>query len=160
MQPTTRRLLRLVALVALVVAASGFAWLLVGLARGGDSPFVVAAAAVSALLAGVGFWLLVAVGALRATRPAHDAPAPRPMPGPLAMPDAAALEDLPEPVTACPECGFVGIRMAGIQEGVWPGGGSMMKVVCPRCNYVGLPLEFARREDYAAFLAEMGAVPR
>jgi len=108
-------------------------------------------------------WGLVAVAAFVVSRASPDdeeaqrraaaRAASRPAPPPV--PDAAALADLKEPVTACPECGFVGIRMAGIQEGAWPGGGSMMKVVCPRCDYVGLPLEFAKREDYAAFLAEL-----
>lgn len=70
--------------------------------------------------------------------------------------DDAALGAVPEPVTACPDCGFLGIRMLGISDGVWPGGGEIGdKMTCPRCGYQGLAMRFERREEYGAFLREL-----
>ncbi len=71
---------------------------------------------------------------------------------PVGTSDIAAI---PEPVSACPDCGFLGIRPPGIQDGVAIGGGELIFQVCPRCGYRGVPVEFARREDYAAFVGEL-----
>lgn len=72
---------------------------------------------------------------------------------PVPVPAAEDLEGVPEPVSACPNCAFLGIRPPGVQDGVWPGGGELVGVVCPRCGYRGVPVEFPRREDYRAFVA-------
>lgn len=79
----------------------------------------------------------------------------RPRPRPVSMPTEEDLRDVPEPVSACPDCGFLGIRMPNVEDGVWPGGGQIMFQVCPRCHYRGQPLVFARREDYHEFIAEL-----
>ena len=70
----------------------------------------------------------------------------------------ADVSDLPEPITACPDCGYLAIRMPGIGDGLWPGGGETgSRMVCPRCDWQGLPVSFERREDYAEFLRELAA---
>lgn len=81
----------------------------------------------------------------------------RPVPRPVPPPSEADLRDVPEPVSACPDCGFLGIRMPGIQDGVWPEGGQIVFQVCPRCHYRGQPLTFSRREDYALFVDELAS---
>lgn len=84
--------------------------------------------------------------------PARARPRPAPMP---AVPDAE-LADLPQPVSACPDCGYLGIRMPAIGDGLWPGGGELGdRMVCPRCQWQGLPVRFDRREDYGAFLRDL-----
>lgn len=87
---------------------------------------------------------------------ATDEVAPRDVPRPV---EAPAREDelahVPEPVEACPDCGFLGIRSPGVQDGVFPGGGELVMQVCPRCDYRGMPVRFERREDYARFLREL-----
>lgn len=100
-------------------------------------------------------WLIA-----RRVRGEDDEPTdtPSPLPEPVSAP--AADDDLsfvPEPVQACPRCGFLGIRPPGVQDGVFPGGGELVMQVCPRCDYRGLPLRFDKREDYAAFLRELSA---
>lgn len=83
-------------------------------------------------------------------------PEPRVRPVPPVSPAGSDdLSGVPEPVKACPDCGFLGIRPPGIQDGVWPGGGELIFQVCPRCDYRGLPVEFQRREEYGAFLRDL-----
>lgn len=83
-------------------------------------------------------------------------PAPRVRPvAPMPPVQDADLADLPEPVKACPDCGFLGIRPPGVQDGVWPGGGELVFQVCPRCGYRGLPLEFPKRADYGDYLRQL-----
>lgn len=65
---------------------------------------------------------------------------------------AEALASVPEPVTACPDCGFLGIRAAGAAEGTWAGGGELTLSACPRCGYTGQPILFRRRAEYATFV--------
>lgn len=84
----------------------------------------------------------------------------RPRPRPVPSPTQEDLRDVPEPVSACPDCGFLGIRMPGIQDGAWAGGGQIMFQVCPRCHYRGHPIVFGAREDYAEFVRELAAAPR
>lgn len=87
-----------------------------------------------------------------------DMPKPRARPvHPIPPVAAADLEGVPEPVEACPDCGFLGIRPPGIQDGVWPGGGELVLQVCPRCGYRGLPVTFSKREDYGEFLEQLAA---
>lgn len=63
------------------------------------------------------------------------------------------LADVPEPVTACPDCGFLGIRMPGIGDRLWPGGGETgSRIVCPRCDYQGIAVSFDTRTEYGEFL--------
>lgn len=77
---------------------------------------------------------------------------------PIPPVDDATLADVPEPVTACPECAFLGVRMPEIRDGLWPGGGELgSRVVCPRCGYQGLAVRFETREDYGAFLRELAS---
>lgn len=107
-------------------------------------------------------WALIGVTVLGALWRAHPDAAvstgPRVVPqGPVPPPAGEDLAALREPVTACPDCGFVGLRMPGIRDGAWPGGGELVKMVCPRCGYQGMPVEFATREEYARFLRELAA---
>lgn len=88
------------------------------------------------------------------------APSPPPrrlrvQPPPVPVPSEEDLRDVPEPVSACPDCGFLGIRSPGVQDGVWPGGGELVFQVCPRCQFRGQPVVFRRREDYNRFVAEL-----
>ncbi|GEM_PF-4565900 len=70
--------------------------------------------------------------------------------------DDATLADLPQPLTACPDCGYLGIRPATVRDGAFAGGGTLLsQQVCPRCGYQGLPLSFEKREQYGAFLREL-----
>ena len=103
-------------------------------------------------------YALMRIG-LRLLRPEHVAaalearPHRRPPVRPVAPEDLAGV---PEPVTACPDCGFLGIRMLTLQDGVALGGGEIGdKMNCPRCGYQGLAIRFERREDYGAFLREL-----
>lgn len=91
---------------------------------------------------------------LRPEEPREDAWV-RAAPRPVARVEASDLGSLPEPVTACPDCGFIGIRPPGVQDGVWPGGGELIEQVCPRCGFRGLPMQFATREEYAEFVAQL-----
>lgn len=96
-------------------------------------------------------WLLARRGRTEEPTPSDEwlRVAPRPVEAPEEDDDLAGV---PEPVTACPDCGYLGIRPPGVQDGVYPGGGELILQVCPRCNYRGLPLRFEQREDYADFL--------
>ena len=76
---------------------------------------------------------------------------------PMPVPALADLDGVPEPVTACPNCAFLGIRPPRMQDGAWAGGGELLGVACPRCGYLGVPVEFPRRADYRAFVASLGA---
>lgn len=71
------------------------------------------------------------------------------------VPDSE-LADLPEPVSACPDCGFLGIRMLSLQDGAIPGGSELGdKMTCPRCGYQGLAVRFDKRADYGEFLRDL-----
>lgn len=62
-----------------------------------------------------------------------------------------ALAAVPEPVTACPACASLGIRMADLRDGGVPGGGELTRWACPQCGFLGQPILFPRRESYLAF---------
>ncbi len=72
-----------------------------------------------------------------------------PMVEPMPPIDVDAAADLPEPVIACPQCFFLGIKSASVGDGIWPGGGELIHQVCPRCHFRGQPLEFGTAADYA-----------
>lgn len=73
------------------------------------------------------------------------------------VPDADAGA-LPLPITACPDCGFLGIRMPTIHDGLWPGGGETgARMACPRCDWQGLPVSFRTGEAYADFVRSLHA---
>lgn len=77
---------------------------------------------------------------------------PRPMP----VVNVAELEGIPEPVTACAECGFLGVRPVSGGEGGIPGVSELMSERhCPRCGYQGLPIELRTRAEYVEFLREL-----
>lgn len=98
----------------------------------------------------------------RLSHPTHDpVEAPRVRPTPVPAVPAGDLADIPEPVSACPDCGFLGIRMPTIGDGLWPGGGETGdRMVCPRCDWQGLPARFEKREDYGSYLRELsGSAP-
>lgn len=128
-------------------------------------PFLFFAVAYGPLaLLGIPFEAIVAVAIWRRLRRARLHPqsidaTPRPDRRPPVLPvDDTTLADVPEPVTACPDCGFLGIRMLGIRDGVWPGGGEIGdKMTCPRCGYQGLALRFDTRADYGEFLRDLHA---
>jgi ribosomal protein S27AE len=70
--------------------------------------------------------------------------------------DAASLAAIPEPLTACGRCGYLGVRPPRISDGVYAVGGELLSlVVCPRCGHQGLPVRFDRRADYAGFVEEL-----
>ena len=139
----------------LALGAVGF---VVGAALGGPSRRGRGAWAMVGLLFPLALVVLLArrarhQGGLGVLPAGEGYPEPR---APVPVPAQDELSGVPEPVTACPNCGFLGVRPPGVQDGVWPGGGELMGVVCPRCGYRGVPVEFPRREDYRAFLAELG----
>jgi hypothetical protein len=86
-------------------------------------------------------------------------PPPRPLPAPVPPLDegaTSAAAGLAPPFTACPDCGYLGIRYPGVREGVWLGGGETGgRFVCPRCHYQGIPIEFESGAQYAAFVREL-----
>ena len=60
------------------------------------------------------------------------------------------------PIEACPDCGFLGIRMPTIHDGLWPGGGETgARMVCPRCDWQGLPVSFREAASYAEFTRDL-----
>ena len=70
----------------------------------------------------------------------------------------AELEGIPEPVTACADCGFLGVRPVHGDEGGIPGASDLMSERhCPRCGYQGLPIELPTREDYVEYLRDLSA---
>jgi len=70
----------------------------------------------------------------------------------------AELEGIPEPVVACADCGYLGVRAARGEEGGIPGASELMSErVCPRCGYQGIPIELPTREDYVEYLRELAA---
>lgn len=80
---------------------------------------------------------------------------------PVAPVSEEAIAALPEPVTACPDCAYIGIRTPELRDGVVPGGGEIGdKIVCPRCGYQGLAVRFDKREDYGEFLRDLAQLPR
>lgn len=90
-----------------------------------------------------------------ATQATPHGPAKPPVP----MADDVSLNALREPITACPDCGFLAIRSAGAAGGAYAGGGVLLSACrCPRCGYEGLPIRFAQRDDYARFVAELHAL--
>jgi len=74
----------------------------------------------------------------------------------LAPSDIAAV---PEPVSACPNCASLAIGMATPNDGVFAGGGELMQSSCPDCGYVGQPIVFRRRGDFAKFHDELLGSP-
>ena len=104
--------------------------------------------------------LVALLVARRVARPSWDYDGPA-APPPPAAPFALAEEDLaavPEPVVACPHCGYLGIRAPTMGDGGVPGVSELLdKRVCRRCGYQGLPVEFATREDYRGFLRDLSA---
>ncbi|HEX2021797.1 MAG TPA: hypothetical protein VHH36_03740 [Candidatus Thermoplasmatota archaeon] len=83
---------------------------------------------------------------------------PRARPPPMPVPAPEDVADLPKPVTACPDCGFLGIRMPQVADGLWPGGGELGdRKVCPRCGWQGLAVSFQTGEAYRAFLQDLAA---
>lgn len=88
----------------------------------------------------------------RRSGPAPASPRPAPVP-PVGAEDVSGV---PEPVTACPQCGFLGVRPLHLGEGGIPGVAELSdKRQCPRCGYQGLAVTFPRRDDYRAFLADL-----
>jgi len=77
---------------------------------------------------------------------------------PVAPVPVSELVDVPEPINACPDCGYLGVRMPELRDGLWPGGGELgSRVVCPRCGYQGLAVRFDTRGEYAAWLRDLDA---
>lgn len=122
--------------------------------------FVASLFAFAAGAVGLGIGGLVTAAALGAVGWRHrqqvfyDPPMPAPRPNvAVELPDADQLTAIPEPVQACPECGYLGIRAPTLSDGGVPGYSDMGdKRVCPRCGYQGIQVEFRTREDYVEFL--------
>lgn len=67
--------------------------------------------------------------------------------------DEVDLSGIPEPVEACPHCGYLGIRAPTVADGGIPGTAEISDVrVCRRCGYRGLATFFETREEYRGFL--------
>lgn len=121
-------------------------------------------AASASLLLAMG--LVALVLGLRARKPVmlvqREPPAPPVLTGPVPLPTLDTLERLPEPFSACPRCGYLGVRPPTWQEGAFAGGGQLLgRVQCSRCAYSGLPASFDKREDYIEFVDELNrGVPR
>ncbi|HET6406159.1 MAG TPA: hypothetical protein VFH78_16090 [Candidatus Thermoplasmatota archaeon] len=79
---------------------------------------------------------------------------------PVPLPSAADADSLPKPITACPDCGFLGIRMPTIHDGLWPGGGETGgRFVCPRCDWQGLPVSFPTGSAYVGYVSDLHGQP-
>lgn len=129
----------------LILAFVSFLIWILGLAAG-NNPFAIGGI-ISTLFWGVLGW--------RHRQTAfYDPPTPAPRPNvAVELPDADQLTAIPEPVQACPECGYLGIRAPTLRDGGVPGWSDLGdKRVCPRCGYQGLQVEFKTREDYVEFL--------
>lgn len=73
---------------------------------------------------------------------------------PVEEPETEDLADLPFPLRACPECGYIGVRSPEARDGMVAGSGALISaIVCPRCKYAGLPAEFDAPEDYQDYVA-------
>ena len=107
------------------------------------------------LVAALPLALLVVGWGMTHPRAEARSPTPRvvtPVP-PVPESDAAALK---LPIEACPDCGYLGIRMPAIHDGLWPGGGETgARMVCPRCDWQGLPASFPTTESYAEFTRDL-----
>lgn len=80
---------------------------------------------------------------------------PRAAPEPVPTPGEADVAGLRAPFSACPDCGFLGVRPPGVQDGVWPGGGELVAMVCPRCDFRGLPVYFDGGDEYREYVADL-----
>lgn len=73
--------------------------------------------------------------------------------------NASDLAAMPLPILACPDCGTAGMRPMRTGEGGVPGANEISdKLVCGKCGYQGLAIEFDDRQEYAEFLADMEEV--
>lgn len=87
---------------------------------------------------------------------ALTAPPPARRVGVVPLPGPDDVSGLPTPITACPDCGYLGVRMPTLEDGLWPGGGELGdRKVCPRCAYQGLVPSFPDGESYRAFVASL-----
>lgn len=148
----------------LVILAVGAFLMAVLLATAGrpETPAEVVVSLFRLAILGVVVYAVVRI-ALRLLRPEPEltakdlAPRADRRPPVAPVPDTE-LADVPEPVTACPDCGFLGIRMLTLQDGMIPGGGELGdKMTCPRCGYQGLAIRFDTRADYGDFLRALSA---
>ena len=143
-------------LVTWFFAASGAAFVALGVLAIIGGQYVIGGVIV-ALGGSDLFWVI-----RRRKSPAPEAPrrppqrdAPAPLPTPVPIPDVRTLASVHEPVTACPACGFLGIR-SGSGQSVYLGGGPILSgCFCPRCRYRGLPLSVDRRADYIDFVGQL-----
>jgi hypothetical protein len=112
-------------------------------------------------LFGIGLpFVMVVVGRrLVRVRPTEvEPPSPAVPRDPVGPVQASDLAELKPPFTACPDCGYLGVRAPGIRDGLWPGGGETGgRFVCPRCHYQGIPVEFGSGEEYVAFVRALHA---
>lgn len=77
---------------------------------------------------------------------------------PLRPPPSPELAALRGPLLACPDCGSLSVRPPHGDEGGVPGSADLMdQRLCPRCGFIGLPVELADGVEYEAFLRELGA---
>lgn len=114
------------------------------------------------LLVGAGALLLSLLFVLERSRRRARAEAPRPVRvavrqrRPVPPAPADALDALPLPIRACPECGSAGMRPLAMGEGGVPGVSELLdRQLCPRCGHEGLAVAFDRHEDYASFLRRL-----
>lgn len=145
---------------ALVGSRFGFSALRAGGPMGFWSGLVTVGFAAGALMLGVGFFRrgrALAKAGIDLPEPVSQQQDAEERLPPVPVPPEGALDAVPEPVHACPRCGFLGIRAAGIGDGVWPGGGELIYRVCGRCGFRGQPLRFEERADYRAFLEDLQA---
>lgn len=88
--------------------------------------------------------------------PAPESPSPAPRLG-IDL-DEVDFSGVPEPVEACPHCGYLGIRAPTFSDGAVPGVAELSDArVCRRCGYRGVAAVFWTREEYRAFLKALAA---
>jgi hypothetical protein len=146
-------------LFAMGVVSSAF--VVLSVATIGDA-FRLGTGVLLGLVVGLGSLLLVASLPLALLLIGWRLAHPKPMPpvveprthrAPVRPVEEADVANVRMPVRVCPDCGYLGIRMPTIGDGLWPGGGETGdRMVCPRCDWQGLPVSFESREDYVEFL--------
>lgn len=141
-------------LVTWFFAASGAAFVALGVLAILGGQYLVGG--VIAVLGGADLFMAIRRRKPPAPEPLRRTP-PResPLPPPVPLPDARTLASVPEPVTACPACGFLGIRSGSGQSVYIEGGPVLSGCICPRCGYRGLPLSVDTRVDYVGFVQQL-----
>lgn len=149
---------------ALLVIWVGFAFVSVSLAIGlaAAGGWILAAFTAAVALVPFALWRDVRRRRLGiVTLPERKPRNPVAVPTPDALAELDVINKFDGPFSACPRCAFLGVRMAGLGDGLWPGGGETGgRFVCPRCDWQGLPVEFDDADAYGKFVEALRAEAR